>query len=121
MKQDDIDRILSDDETILPSSGFTASVMEAVQREASAPPPIPFPWIRALPGLVGAGATITMEVAVLAGKLGAPPRSGPTLAELIVSAANVTTRAEAHWIILALLLSLASVKISLRLSARKET
>ena len=31
------------EEEILPSSGFAASVMEAVRREAATPPPIPFP------------------------------------------------------------------------------
>ena len=40
---DEFDRIMSEEE-ILPSSGFAASVMEAVRREAVAPPPIPFPW-----------------------------------------------------------------------------
>jgi len=49
MKDDDIDRILFQQDEIVPSSGFAASVMDAVRREASAPPPIPFPWKRALP------------------------------------------------------------------------
>lgn len=51
MKPDDLDPWLVDDDVIVPSSGFTASVMEAVEREASMPPAIPFPWTRALPGL----------------------------------------------------------------------
>ena len=51
MKPDDLDPWLVDDDAIVPSSGFTASVMEAVEREASMPPAIPFPWKRALPGL----------------------------------------------------------------------
>ncbi len=51
----EINRILSREDEILPSSGFTVSVMDAVRREAAAPPPIPFPWKRALPGLVAAG------------------------------------------------------------------
>jgi hypothetical protein len=118
VRQDDIDRILSNDETILPSSGFAAAVMEAVRREASVPPPIPFPWMRALPGLVSMGAAIALGVAALAGEFGAQPRSGPTLAELIINAANAATEAEAHWIVLALLLSLASVRLSFRISTR---
>jgi hypothetical protein len=57
MNHDDLDRMLMEREEIVPSSGFVASVMEAVQQEAaaSAPmpfPPIPFPWKWALPGLV---------------------------------------------------------------------
>ena len=55
MSGDDLDQILSEEDDILPSSGFASSVMDAVRCEASAPPPIPFPWTRALPGLVGAG------------------------------------------------------------------
>jgi hypothetical protein len=47
-----IDRILEAEEVLLPSSGFLASVMERVQEEAAAPPPIPFPWKRAIPGIV---------------------------------------------------------------------
>ena len=53
--EDEMDRILSGEDEILPSSGFTVSVMDAVRREAAAPPPIPFPWKRALPGLVLGG------------------------------------------------------------------
>ena len=64
MKDHDLDRILSEDE-ILPSSGFTASVMDAVRREATALPPIPFPWKRALPGLVAAGLTLALTLVVI--------------------------------------------------------
>lgn len=45
-----LDKILLDD-TILPTSGFAASVMDRIAAEASAPAPIPFPWKFALPGL----------------------------------------------------------------------
>jgi hypothetical protein len=51
MNDDDLDRILSRQEDIVPSSGFVSNVMDAVRREASAPPPIPFPWKWAIPGL----------------------------------------------------------------------
>ena len=56
--RDDLDRWLSDDEAIVPSSGFAQSVMDAVQREASAPAAIPFPWTRAMPGLVVTGVSL---------------------------------------------------------------
>ncbi|MGC1783150.1 MAG: hypothetical protein WA708_11575 [Acidobacteriaceae bacterium] len=49
---DDLNRTLIESGEIIPSSGFVASVMDAVQEEASAPAPIPFPWKWALPGLV---------------------------------------------------------------------
>ena len=48
MKPEEIDRVLAEEPDIVPSSGFVASVMEAVTAEATAPP-LPFPWKRALP------------------------------------------------------------------------
>jgi hypothetical protein len=57
LSDDDIDRALSAEEPLLPSSGFAASVLDAVQREAAlraplAPEPsIPFPWHIFLSGL----------------------------------------------------------------------
>jgi hypothetical protein len=50
-KLETIDRILAADQALVPSSGFLASVMDRVREEAAAPPPIPFPWKRALPGM----------------------------------------------------------------------
>jgi hypothetical protein len=47
-----LDRILSAEEELLPGSGFLSSVMERVEEEAAAPPPIPFPWQRVLSGLL---------------------------------------------------------------------
>ncbi len=55
IREDDIDHIFLREDEILPSSGFAVSVMDAIQREAAAPQPIPFPWKRALPGMVVAG------------------------------------------------------------------
>ena len=43
---DELDRILSSEEPLVPSSGFAARVMEAVRDAATAPPPLPFPWGR---------------------------------------------------------------------------
>jgi hypothetical protein len=40
------------DEELAPSSGFTLSVMEALHAETGAPPPLPFPWRRVVPGLI---------------------------------------------------------------------
>src|SRR5258708_21355177 len=56
----EINSILTRGDEILPSPGFAVSVMEAVRREAAAPPPIPFPWKRALPGLVVAGLALAL-------------------------------------------------------------
>jgi hypothetical protein len=62
-QEDDMNRILSREDEILPSSGFAASVMDAVRREAAAPLPIPFPWKRALPGLVVAALALASALA----------------------------------------------------------
>ncbi len=48
----EIDAILGDEEELIPSSGFLAATMERVRDEAACPEPIPFPWLRALPGIV---------------------------------------------------------------------
>jgi len=56
MTDERLDRILASEETLIPSSGFTATVMDRIREEAAAPPPIPFPWKRVLPGVVVAGA-----------------------------------------------------------------
>jgi hypothetical protein len=50
-KPDPLDRILSTEVALLPSLGFSESVMLAVQEQASAPAPFPFPWKFALPGM----------------------------------------------------------------------
>src|SRR5271157_3295625 len=64
MKDAEIDPILSGQDELLPSAGFVASVMDAVRREAAAPPPIPFPWKRALAGLALAAVALALLVFV---------------------------------------------------------
>ncbi|HWW92056.1 MAG TPA: hypothetical protein VN375_01730 [Vicinamibacteria bacterium] len=56
---DKLDNILADEADLVPSSGFLASVMESVIEEAAAPPPIPFPWKRAIPGMILAGGVLS--------------------------------------------------------------
>jgi hypothetical protein len=52
MKPEELDHVLSGEADIVPSSGFVASVMEAVTAEATAPP-LTFPWKRAWPLAAG--------------------------------------------------------------------
>jgi len=54
---------------ILPSSGFADSVMAAVARETAAAGAIPFPWKRAIPGLIAAAIALFLVVAALAALL----------------------------------------------------
>lgn len=120
--EDEIDRILSRDDEILTSSGFTASVMDAVRREATAPPPIPFPWKRALPVLV---LGVLILGLILVGGVVAMVRLGqPMTPQLPVSMPSVTpsllgggVQSAIVWIVAALLVAFVSVKLSMRLAS----
>ena len=117
MTNDDLDRVLSSkDDDIDPSSGLVTSVMEAIRSEAATPPPIPFPWKRALPGLAAAGLALAWLLAFLLDQLFQSP------ATLTVAAGFPAGWAPAvqmtAWVVLALLLSLISVKLSMELASR---
>ncbi len=123
MRDDDLDRILSKEQEIIPSSGFVSSVMEAIQREAGAPPVIPFPWKRALPGLAAAG--LAMAAIFVAGARLFVERSETQQAPATLSSAfalvfEVWKTVGASWIALALALSFASVKVSMRFASGKK-
>jgi len=112
MKPDDLDRWLVDDDAIVPSAGFAASVMEAVEREASMPPAIPFPWTRALPGLA------SLVVALLA-TVGAVTLFGVWPSDDVVRPMVVQLTSmdgQLRWIAAAVMLTLASLAWSWRLT-----
>jgi hypothetical protein len=111
MKGDDIDLTLARNDNIVPSSGFTASVMDAVTREATAPQPIPFPWKRALPGLGWCLAVAIAFLTIGRGATGNPPPS-PAAPDLSMALGG------AGWIAAALVLTLASVTLSIRIAGR---
>ena len=123
MRDPELDRILSAEEELVPSSGFVRNVMDAVRLEASAPPPIPFPWKRALPGLVLCGLAV-IAACGMALLRSDSPRVPQTLSPSIFSTVSSGLSELFHaanasglsWIILALLLTLVSVKLSLRLT-----
>lgn len=121
MKDDDIDRILSKEQEIIPSSGFLGSVMDAMQREATAPP-IPFPWKRALPGLTAAGLALVWVLVAGISLFIRGTVTQPLPSELLSSFALIIgawKTVGASWITLALVLSLASVKFSRRFVSGK--
>jgi len=122
MRHDDLDRILSAEEEIIPSSGFVASVMEAVRYDAGAPPSIPFPWKRALPGLCAAG--LALVWVCVAGSTFFIPGTAtqPLPARLLSTLAWILEAgkiAGGGWIALALVMSLVSVKLAMRFVPRK--
>ena len=112
MRDEEIDRILGGEEDILPSSGFHASVMEAVLREATAPPPIPFPWKRAWPAFA-ASALALFGSAVLLVKSSAAGL--PVFDALLPLASSVG----APWMALAVLATVGSLLLSRRLAGER--
>ncbi|MGD1213995.1 MAG: hypothetical protein ABR861_03305 [Terriglobales bacterium] len=120
---EEIDRILCREEEILPSSGFAVSVMDAVWREAAAPPPIPFPWKRALPGLVVGGLVLAlvlvvgiMAIAQLV-RASTTPQFSMSLPSVLPPIFRRNMEYAASWTVLALLVTFVSVKLSMRLAS----
>lgn len=119
MQQEYFDRVLIADEGIVPSSGFAGAVMDAVRREASAPMPIPFPWKRALPGLLLTGLVVVAVVLVpMPGNSFGGAEPSVTQAVAILAPLLATMRRfGVNWLVGALLLSWASVKFSMQLAS----
>jgi hypothetical protein len=123
MNHDELDRILAKRDDIQPSSGFAASVMEAVREEAAAPPPIPFPWKRALPVLVFAA--LALVVVVAAGVVSIVQLSHREVTsqfafsfwDLLPASAGGSAGTSVAWTAAALLAAFVSVKLSMRLGA----
>lgn len=120
MEHDHLDEILSSADNVVPSPGFTTKVMAAVREEAAAPPPIPFPWRRALPGLaVGIGTFVAfLAVALTPLSLGPSPIP-PDVSLLLYTIVEAAQVIEAGWIVLALVFVLASMKFSMRLTGAR--
>jgi hypothetical protein len=118
----EIDLILAAEEELMPSSGFLASVMERVQQEAAAPSPIPFPWKRAIPGILLAAGVFGWGIFELI-HFGWPAPGSSTLNSLTLASPHlspaVAASAEsAGWVALALGASLLSWLLSRRLAGR---
>jgi hypothetical protein len=110
-----IDRILAAEEELIPSSGFLAATMERVREEAACPKPIPFPWLRALPGIVLAvfvlgwcGFEITRP--------GLGSEQGISFAQPLLTAVNAHALEPAGWVAVALVFSLFSWIFARRLA-----
>jgi hypothetical protein len=121
MELNSIDRILASEEPLIPSLGFLDSVMERVREEAAAPPPIPFPWKRALPGIFltagvfgwGAFELIRHGMPAVGPIPLATPQLTPSLAAELAEALK-----QAGWVALGLGISLLSWLLSRRLGGR---
>jgi len=122
MRHDEVDHILSTEREIIPSSGFVTSVMDAVRHDAAAPPPIPFPWMRALPGLCAAGLALVSVFIAGSALFIRGTATQPLPARLLSALAlilEVWKIVGASWIALALALSFVSVKLSMRFAWSK--
>jgi hypothetical protein len=127
MNDHELDQTLMEREEIVPSSGFVASVMEAVQQEATAPTPIPFPWKWAVPGFV-------VSVAMALGMIARWFYSGTQSSHPVASALPVETLSSSlpqvhiasstlvalEWSALALLVSFAAAWLSMRFASVRD-
>ncbi|MHB1958538.1 MAG: hypothetical protein ACYCO5_05845 [Acidobacteriaceae bacterium] len=135
MNDKDLDRVLREREEIVPSSGFVASVMEAVQQEAAAAapvpfPPIPFPWKWALPGLMAsvalaAGLIVRWIFSGAQGNASVGPATaalpaGDLFAMLPHGQTAASTLLALEWSALALLVSLAAAWFSMKIATVRE-
>jgi hypothetical protein len=120
-----MNRILAREDEILPSSGFAASVMDVVRREAAAPPPIPFPWKRALPGLLASGLALTLilvagpMVIARLWRASATAQFSTSLPSVMPPIFHGDMESAVTWAAMALLIALVSVKLSMRLVSGK--
>jgi hypothetical protein len=106
---EEIDRELVRDATgVRASPRFASAVMAAVRREANAPPPLPFPWTRAAPGI----AAIVLSLALTAASLfsmpsgentAAVPRAVEIAAKIGGAFAGLDARSATIWLIVAAL------------------
>ena len=112
MKPEEFDRLLADESDIVPSSGFVASVMEAVTTEATAPP-LAFPWSRAWPLAAGFGALLVWLVFLQFKPAAAT--TGPDLYAWFETIVPMAT----GWVAGGLLMTLALTAWSLRLARFK--
>ena len=111
MRDDELDRILSKEETIAPSAGFVASVMVAVRGENARPAPLSFPWKRALPGIAAAILSIVLLCAAISSSGLAPTTSWH--AGIMLPGWNGVAAA---WSAVAAIVSLAAVTIGTAVS-----
>ena len=112
-----IDRILAAEEELIPSLGFLAATMERVREEAACPKPIPFPWLRALPGIVlgvfvlGWGGFETVRAGLSSAR-------ETSFAQPHLTAVNVHALEPVGWVAVALVVPMISWIFSRRIAGR---
>jgi hypothetical protein len=121
MRDDNVDRVLAKDDEMVPSSGFTNAVMEAVRREAATPPPLAFPLWRALPGWVAAAITVALALAGVLREARMPAAEGiaESMSGVVRAWLTIWAADGGSWILLGLVVSFVAVKLSLGAVAGK--
>lgn len=115
-KTEKIDAILTSEEKLIPSSGFAAAVMQRLQDEATAPPPIPFPWKRAIPAMIVA----LLVLATAAYQFVRAARTAtfvPSQPHFGASSQLWLNTQQAEWLVAAAALAIASWWLARRLTA----
>lgn len=126
---DALDRLIDqqlagNSEQLAPSSGFALSVMEAIETQVAEPPPIAFPWRRALPGLAALLCCLSvLAIMLLQARTGATlagyqPQSGAQYMDLLKHRFSARDMA-LSWIAVAAFLSIAAVAASFRFAGRR--
>jgi len=112
-----LDRVLTAEEEIVPSAGFAQAVMDSVRRETSRP--IPFPWKRALPGLLLVVLVLVALVFVPAPINSSGKTELPTmqLAAMLTALLETIRRFHVNWLLGSVLLAWACVNLSARLAS----
>ena len=114
---DQIHRILASEEPILPSSGFLTAVMDHVEDEARMPAPIPFPWKRSVPGILLVAGVFGWGVYELI-RAGIPSLHDLMATQQQLPSAIARPLDQVFWVVLALVVSLASWILSRRLAGQ---
>jgi hypothetical protein len=114
MNPDDIDDILTHEKRITPSPDFLASVMRAVRRQAASLPPLKFPWLRVLPGILATFVAIMRAVWDLVGFLNEPDVLAG-FKEQLHQFAELAAQFGVQWIVLAVAITVLSLMLSISL------
>jgi hypothetical protein len=114
MNPDDIDDILTHEKRITPSPDFLASVMRAVRRQAASLPPLKFPWLRVLPGILATFVAIMRAVWDLVGFLNEPDVLAG-FKEQLQQFAELAAQFGVQWIVLAVAITVLSLMLSISL------